>query len=566
MFNSHICLIIGKSAGLILLASCFHGLIIEGVSANISFEMSQENLEKEQNSDLAEIKIFCSTILKPQNLQEIFPDLIIETGLLTVENAAQLTTCPQQETVLILKSSDRDDLIASREKITELITKFYIDEGYLNSRAILYGSQDILIDEGQADVIVEGTTRLNNYVRKRIIPAANPFNTKEIEDRLRLLKADPLIDNIEATLKPAAETNTSQLIVNVTEAKSFFGSFGVDNYSPPSTGGEEFNLNLGYRNLTGIGDTFAIIYKPRLEAFTDTYDLDINYQAPLNSRNGTLDLGVLIERNEVIAGDFEDFDIKGETETYRIAYRQPLILTSREEFTLSIGFSYRDGQTFLLQDGFPFGVGPDEEGISRTSVFNLGQEYIRRDSVGAWGVRSQFRIGVNIFDATNNDSPIPDGQFFSWLAQMQRIQVFNDRNFLIIQGDLQLTPNSLLPSEQFTIGGGQSVRGYRENVRFGDNGFRFSLEDRITLIKNDADRSVFVMAPFFNMGVVWNKDDNPNQVPDDNVIAALGLGLLWQPIEGLNLRLDYAPPLIDLDDRGDNIQDDGLHFSANYSF
>ncbi|MGK7893285.1 MAG: hypothetical protein AB4372_06560, partial [Xenococcus sp. (in: cyanobacteria)] len=169
MLNSHICLRIGKSAGLILLASCFHALMIEAVSANSSFEIAQENLETEQKSDLAEIKIFCSTVLKPQNLQGIFPDLIIETELLTVENAAQLTTCPQQETVILLKSSDRDNLIAEREKITELITKFYIDDGYLNSRAILYGSQDILIDEGQADVIVEGTTRLNNYVRKRII-------------------------------------------------------------------------------------------------------------------------------------------------------------------------------------------------------------------------------------------------------------------------------------------------------------------------------------------------------------------------------------------------------------
>ena len=68
------------------------------------------------------------------------------------------------------------------------------------------------------------------------------------------------------------------------------------------------------------------------------------------------------------------------------------------------------------------------------------------------------------------------------------------------------------------------------------------------------------------MGAVWNVEDNPNQVPDDNFVAALGLGLLWQPTEGLNLRLDYAPPLIDLDDRGDNIQDDGLHFSLNYFF
>ncbi len=570
MFNSNIYLKFGKSAGLILFATCLNGIIINKVYGNNYVIADQENIKADKANNLAEIKIFCSTILNSKNLQTIFPELIIETELLTnlkSENSAQIATiCPQKEKVIILKSSNQDDFLANREKNAESITKFYINQGYINSRAILYGSQDILIDEGQVNVIVEGTTRLKNYVRDRLTPAANPFNSKDIEDRLRLLKGDALVDNIEATLKPSEETNISELIVNVTEAKSFFGSLGIDNYSPPSVGGEQLNFKLGYRNLTGMGDTLAIAYSPRIETFDGTYNLGFNYQAPLNSMNGTLNLEVSIDRNEVVEGDFESLDITGESETYSISYRQPLVLTPREELALSIGFTYRDGQTFTFQGPTPFGIGPDEDGVSRTSVFNLGQEYILRDTNGAWGFRSLLRIGVDIFDATDNDSPIPDGQFFSWLTQIQRVQVLNENNFLIIQGDLQLTPHSLLPSEQFAIGGGQSVRGYRQNVRSGDNGFRFSIEDRITLVKNDAEQPVFVVAPFFNMGAVWNVEDNPNQVPDDNFVAALGLGLLWQPTEGLNLRLDYAPPLIDLDDRGDNIQDDGLHFSLNYFF
>ena len=570
MFDSNICFKFGKSAGLIVFLSCFNGIVINEAYGSNYVISEQEIFDTDIDASLAKIKVFCSTILTPKNLQKIFPNLIIETESLTnlqLETSAEISAiCPQTEKVIILQSSDKDNLIANRQKIAENITKYYIDKGYINSRAIPYSSQDILLDEGQVDVIVEGTNRLKKYVQARIAPAASPFNTKDIEDRLRLLKADPLIENIEATLKPNEETNTSELIVNVTGAKSFFGSLGIDNYSPPSVGGEKLNVNLGYRNLTGIGDTFRIAYQPRIESFDGTYDLDFNYQAPLNSMNGTLELGASINRNKVVNGDFESLDISGESEIYKIGYRQPLILTPRQELALSIGFNYRDGQTFTFQGPTPFGIGPDADGISRTSVFNLGQEYTLRQTSGAWGFRSLFRIGVDIFDATNNDSPVPDGQFFSWLAQVQRVQVLNDSNFLIIQGDLQLTPNSLLPSEQFAIGGGQSVRGYRQNARSGDNGFRFSIEDRITIAKNDAEQPVFVVAPFFNMGAVWNKDDNPNKVPDDNFIAAFGLGLLWQPAEGLNLRLDYAPPLIDLDDRGDNVQDDGLHFSLSYSF
>jgi hemolysin activation/secretion protein len=149
---------------------------------------------------------------------------------------------------------------------------------------------------------------------------------------------------------------------------------------------------------------------------------------------------------------------------------------------------------------------------------------------------------------------------------MQRIQILGKNNFLIIQGDIQLTPDSLLPSEQFVIGGGQSVRGYRQNARSGDSGVRFSVEDQITLVRNREDNPMFIVAPFFDMGYVWNNPNSINFQESQRFLAAVGLGLLWQPISGMTVRLDYAPPLIYLDDRGENVQDNGFYFSVNYRF
>ncbi|ERT03556.1 polypeptide-transport-associated ShlB-type domain protein [Lyngbya aestuarii BL J] len=40
---------------------------------------------------------------------------------------------------------------------------------------------------------------------------------------------------------------------------------------------------------------------------------------------------------------------------------------------------------------------------------------------------------------------------------------------------------------------------------------------------------------------------------------------MWEPLPGLNLRLDYGVPLVDLQDRGNNIQDDGFYFSVTYT-
>jgi hemolysin activation/secretion protein len=110
------------------------------------------------------------------------------------------------------------------------------------------------------------------------------------------------------------------------------------------------------------------------------------------------------------------------------------------------------------------------------------------------------------------------------------------------------------------------VKGYRQNIRSGDNGVVISIEDRLALLRSKAGEPVLTFTPFANLGTVWNQGDNPNELPDQTLIAALGAGFLWQPIQGLNLQLNYAPPLVSLDDKGDNIQDYGLHFSADYGF
>lgn len=459
------------------------------------------------------------------------------------------------------------------------ITQLYLERGYITSRAVLVEKSlddekiEIQVIEGSVERInVKGTERLEDYVRDRLNLAVDtPLNSADLEDQLRLLRLDPLFENVEASLTAgdSPKVGKSILETRVTEADSWTARFSIDNFSPPSVGSERLGFELNRRSLIKPGDRISASYYPRLETFFETFDLGLEYQIPVNARNGTVTANIDLNRNEVInviGNESFEGNIEGETERYSVAFRQPIIRNPRQELALSLAFDYQDGQTLLFQEGTPFGQGADEDGVTTTSVFRLGQEYIKREVSGAWAFRSQFNLGVNIFGATDNEAPVPDGQFFSWLGQVQRVQVFNSSNFLVIQGNIQLTPDSLLPSQQFVIGGGQSVRGYRQNVRSGDNGLIFSLEDRLILVKSQAGESIFTLTPFFNLGTVWNKDDNPNELPEQNFIAALGAGFIWQPIESLNLNLDYALPLVDLDDRGGNIQDDGLHFSVDYLF
>jgi len=455
--------------------------------------------------------------------------------------------------------------------VIDEINQLYLEEGYTNSRAILEaqtianGIVQIRVVEGTLEEIeVEGTRRLNpSYVRSRVnLGVGTPLNTTKLEEQLRLLRADPLFKNVEAILRSGSEPGQSILVVRVTEADPFEASVSFDNYSPPSVGSERLGINASYRNLTGNGDELAASYYRTTTGGADVFDF--SYRIPLNAMNGTLQLRAAPNRNEVTQSPFDEFDIRGESQLYEISYRQPLIRSLREEFALSIGFAYQSGQTFTFAGPTPFGFGPDERGVSRTSVIKFGQDYLRWDSLGAWSLRSQFSFGTGLFNATTNPDSIPDGRFISWLGQVQRVQLLNKNNLLILQADLQLTPDALLPSQQFIIGGGQSLRGYRQNVRAGDNGLRFSVEERMTLQRDEAGNAIFQLAPFVDLGTIWNVSDNPNNLQKQRFLASVGLGLLWQPLSNLSVRLDYGLPLVNLDDRGENVQDSGFYFSVNY--
>lgn len=471
----------------------------------------------------------------------------------------------------------RELTLEELQAAADAITQIYLNDGYITTRALLVdqeivdGVVQIQIIEGiLADIQIEGTERLRpKYISSRIrLGAKTPFRVSELEDQLRLLRVDPLIESLEASLRASDKVGQSILLVRVTEAPNWGGSLGIDNSTPESVGGQRSRAEMYYRNLAGNGETLTGSWDRSFVGGSDVFR--ITYRQPVNARNGTVQLQTTIDRNEITLPPFDALDIAGETESYEISFRQPVIRTPRRELGLSIAYRYQNGQTFVGNVGTQLGTGTGAEpnGTTRVGVVKFGQDFVRRDSQGAWALQSQFSFGTDFpFDGTTNPGDIPDTHFFSWLGQAQRVQRLNDRNLLIVQADLQLATAPLLSSQQFVLGGGQSVRGYSQNLRSGDNGFRFSAENRFTVGRNTTGRNVLQLAPFFDAGVVWHNENNPNTLPDGTFLAGAGMGILWQPTPKLDIRFDWGVPIVSVDDDvRDEFQDHGLYFNVNYRY
>ena len=491
----------------------------------------------------------------------------------------QGSTVLKEDITKILREKFEEKNTSSKEvqiEIQQAINKMFIQNGYLTSRVSKLESHNgvltIQIVEGEiGDIYIENESDLSlrpSFIRDRIgLGTLSPLNINVLEGQLKLLDGDPLLENLEASLRPTGKAGKTDVNVRVKEARSFVVKFISDNHSPPSIGSVRFGVGLGLRNLTGFGEQWDGSYFQSTTSGAKLFDGAL--KVPLNALNGTLEFRGARYWTKFTQSDFKDLDIKGDKDLYAFRYRQPFIRTFANEVALSLGFTYQKGQTFIFQDiGTPFGIGPEPNGVSRTSVIQFGQEYIRRLALSVWVFQSQLNFGTSLFNTTRNPKPIPDGKFFSWLGQIQVAQKIGNDHLWVTQGGLQLTPDGLLASEQFVIGGVYSVRGYRQNARIGDQGFRLSTEDRIAIFRDGVGKPWLQVIPFVDMGKTWNVSDNPNPQSDQRFLIGAGLGLLLEPsiepLRDFKLRVDYGFPFIDLDDKGNNIQDQGLYFSASY--
>lgn len=455
-------------------------------------------------------------------------------------------------------------------QVEAVVTKLYTDAGYINSGAVIPAGQTFapkaatvkvqIVEGGLEDIRVTGTRRLNpNYIRSRVaIATAKPLNRFRLLEALQLLQLDPLIQNLSAELSAGSRPEDSLLEVRVTEADSFRTELFIDNGRVPSVGSFRRGIDFKQANLSGIGD--GLNFKYTNTEGSNAFDL--SYSVPFNPRNGTFTLsGGFIDTN-VIEPPFDRIDITGDSFYLELSSRQPIIQTPTRELALGLTLSRQQSQTKIGGEDFPISAGADDDGETKISAVRFFQEYTQRSSQQVFALRSQFSLGVGLFDATINSDP-PDSRFFSWRGQGQYVRQLAPDMLFVFRSDLQFATETLVPLEQIGIGGFQSVRGYRQDQLLTDNGLFTSAEIRLPVLRAKDIEGVLQVVPFIDFGVGWNGSDNPD--PDPNSLVGVGLGLQWQMGDRLNARLDYGVPLTDVDGRNRTWQENGWYFSVIYS-
>lgn len=129
----------------------------------------------------------------------------------------------------------------------------------------------------------------------------------------------------------------------------------------------------------------------------------------------------------------------------------------------------------------------------------------------------------------------------------------------------QVASGPLVPSEQFSAGGADSVRGYLESTANGDHGLLTGAELRAPSLAPRLTPALKELTPylFLEAATLRRREPLPGEAARHDLLAA-GLGVRFAGPGGLNGALDYAHPLRDA---GQVREGDGrAHFRLGYQW
>jgi hemolysin activation/secretion protein len=481
------------------------------------------------------------------------------------------------------------------------VTREYVDAGYINSGAVLPdqdvdgGTIRLEIVEGRlSEVQLEGNRWFRTWWLKSQLrhAAGTPVNFNTLKTGLQLLRQNPGISRINAELKPGALPGEGILHTAIKDEHPFRLDMEIANKRPPSVGEGAAEFRFADLNLLGLNDPLEL----RWGAAHATKDagfygdgienVSVNYEFPVTPWGTALGFNASRGNSGVLDETFAALNIQSRSEEAGLRLRQQLVSTLGNSVSTTLSAVRKHSETSLL--GAPFSLSPGaSDGDSDVLAGRFAVEWTNRTPVQVFSLRSTLSRGFHGLGSSDaskqipsaNGAPIPDSSFTAWLNQAQYIRRIFDsaddqhrpntlegsllRNTLVIlRLTTQLSDKPLLSLEQFSLGGAQSIRGYRENQILRDNGVFASAEVRVPLWSKPDREPVVSLAPFFDIGNGW---DSHKTNDGSQTLASAGAGLLLRLSKRSEASLYWGAPLVRLQKSKTSLQDYGIHFQISVS-
>lgn len=297
-----------------------------------------------------------------------------------------------------------------------------------------------------------------------------PVSNGQLERSLLLLSDIPgaLTSSV---VKPGEEPGTSDLLVDVTSAPRYTGTFGVDDFGNRYTGRARLGGNLNINGLLHRGDLLdfsALSSGGGMNYFQGGYRYLLNGQ-------GTTLRGAVSTLHYHLQNGLEALDAHGSALVGSLALSQPFIRSTAGNLYGQIEFDHR-----LLKDDIELAF-IDNDRHANVWVATLAGD--QRDSTGitnfnlsgSYGKVTYTNALAELIDRLTSRT---EGTYVKYSASVSRLQQIDADNAFYFGYSRQWANRNLDTSEQFFLGGPNTVRGYDTGALAGSQGDLFSVEFR----------------------------------------------------------------------------------------
>ena len=388
-------------------------------------------------------------------------------------------------------------------------------------------------------------------IRKEVnLREGDKIDANQLQDDMNWLNTNPF-RTADLKFEPGEQEGTTDLAIEIKDRLPFRAYTTFDNYGIDLTGKNRQSLGFNLGNLFSLDQQAGFQYTTSwkdlfsaMNAYSGSYLIPLPWRNTLTIFGSYTDSQATTVPNQSFEGD--SWQMSGR-------YNVPLPTLDPVSHSFYAGLDFKQSSNAFLIFGQNVATGAGS-GLAPFSIFQLTAGY---------NANIPDDLGLTSFEAGGFYSP---GGVTGWNNTQQFQQVvanssasyvygkFNlNRTFILpykftISGNFngQLASTPLMPTEQYGLGGYNTVRGYDERSANGDNAYVFNTELRTppgSIFKifgnQEVDDSIQFLA-FFDYGFVGNIKPVPGTLEQTVFLMSVGPGLRYNIDRFVSVRFDWG--------------------------
>jgi hemolysin activation/secretion protein len=362
-------------------------------------------------------------------------------------------------------------------ELLKTVTNFYLDRGYVTSRAYL-PQQDLAGGTLQVRVVegyLEGFETAQGGPDERQVKMAFPGAAGE---RLDLRELEQMVDQLNRLpsqqarieLTPGEQVGGSRVQVLGERSKPWRVRLARHNDGERSTGEQQWGLGLDWDSPLGLGD--QLILRAGRDAVSDSHrhshNQSFNYSLPYGWWTFSYGYSQSYYRTLNQAAGF-DFEVDGDSRNHYVRADRVLHRDTVSKTGMNLGVSHLRSRNYI-EDSLI------DVSSQRLSEFQLGFNHGRR--IGSAFINGDigWQHGTGAFDAQGSGDPRgaePVARYNKYgltLSYLQPFELWGEAFSVDSLLNLQRSEDVLYGPQRISIGGLHSVRGFKDQSLSGDSG------------------------------------------------------------------------------------------------